>query len=125
MEEVANGFYISANKQSSVSKSDGTNPGRIEDKIVLIYFDNIIILGRSFGEHLSDKRGRSEYQKLKMPLFQKPAQFLGHIISKECVEVDLEKVDTIAKMKPPNSLKEIRAILGLVGFYRRFVADFV
>ena len=27
-------------------------------------------------------------------------------------------------MKPPSNLKELRAILRLVGFYRRFIADF-
>ena len=49
---------------------------------------------------------------------------MGHLVSNKGVEVDPEKVAAVSKMKSPRTIKELRAILGLVGFYRRFIQDF-
>ena len=49
---------------------------------------------------------------------------LGHEISRGGIEVDKAKVDIIAKLPPPNSIKHIRSFLEHVGFYRRFIKDF-
>ncbi|GKE26324.1 reverse transcriptase domain-containing protein [Tanacetum coccineum] len=40
------------------------------------------------------------------------------------IEVDKAKVDVIAKLPHPTSVKGIRSFLGHVGFYRRFIQDF-
>nr|GEX18290.1 reverse transcriptase domain-containing protein [Tanacetum cinerariifolium] len=49
---------------------------------------------------------------------------LGHKISKSGIEVDIEKVDVIAKLPHPTIVKGVRSFLGRVGFYRRFIQDF-
>nr|GEY54097.1 reverse transcriptase domain-containing protein [Tanacetum cinerariifolium] len=48
----------------------------------------------------------------------------GHKISKSGIEVDRAKVNVIAKLPHPTSVKGVRSFLGHVGFYRRFVQDF-
>ena len=101
-------------------------------EVALIYLDDIIIFGKSFEEHLSRlelvfcriKQAGLKIKGSKGRFFQKRIHFLGHIISKDGVEVDPDKVSPVTNMKPPSNLKELRAILGLVGFYRRFIADF-
>ncbi|GJY97058.1 reverse transcriptase domain-containing protein [Tanacetum coccineum] len=49
---------------------------------------------------------------------------LGHKISKNGIEVDKAKVDVIAKLPYPTTVKGFRSFLGHAGFYRRFIKDF-
>ncbi|XP_075084805.1 uncharacterized protein LOC142168050 [Nicotiana tabacum] len=49
---------------------------------------------------------------------------LGHKVSKDGLQVDKAKVETIEKLPPPTSIKGIRSFLGHAGFYRRFIKDF-
>ncbi|GJV65386.1 reverse transcriptase domain-containing protein [Tanacetum coccineum] len=49
---------------------------------------------------------------------------LGHKISKNVIEVDKAKVDVIAKLPHPTTVKGIRSFLGHAGFYRSFIQDF-
>nr|GEV34447.1 reverse transcriptase domain-containing protein [Tanacetum cinerariifolium] len=49
---------------------------------------------------------------------------LGHKISKNEFEVDRAKVDVIAKLPHPTTVKGVRSFLGHAGFYLRFIQDF-
>nr|GEY40277.1 hypothetical protein [Tanacetum cinerariifolium] len=49
---------------------------------------------------------------------------LGHKISKSGIEVNRAKVDVIAKLPHPTTVKGVRSFLGHAGFYRCFIQDF-
>lgn len=51
--------------------------------------------------------------------------FLGHIINKDEISVDTQKIKAIIDWPQPKTVFEVQSFLGLVGYYRRFVQDFL
>ena len=51
------------------------------------------------------------------------AVFLGHSISPAGVRPNADKISALIKMPLPRDLKEVRAMLGGVGYYRKFLRD--
>jgi hypothetical protein len=49
---------------------------------------------------------------------------LGHIISKEGIIVDPEKIKAIEEWPTPRNVAEVRSFMGLVGYYKRFIEGF-
>nr|GEX74127.1 DNA-directed DNA polymerase [Tanacetum cinerariifolium] len=65
--------------------------------------------------------GTFAYRRMPFGLCNAP----GHKISKSGIEVDRAKVDVIAKLPHPTTVKGVRSFLGHAGFYRRFIQDFL
>ena len=41
---------------------------------------------------------------------------LGHVVSKEGIQVDKAKIELISKLPSPKTVKEVRSFLGHAGF---------
>ena len=50
--------------------------------------------------------------------------FLGHVVSAGGISVDPEKIQAIVDWLAPTSVTEIRSLLGLAVYYRKFVEGF-
>ena len=96
------------------------------DQFVVVFIDDILIYSSSEADHvrhlrivLQILREQRLYAKLKKCQFWLDnVSFLGHIISREGVSVDLAKVEAILNWAQPTSVTEIQSFLGLTGYYR-------
>jgi hypothetical protein len=65
------------------------------------------------------------YAKLsKCSFYQKKIHYLGHIISKDGIGVDHEKIEAIREWSAPKNVTEVRSSMGFVGHYKRFIEGF-
>ncbi|GJR30703.1 reverse transcriptase domain-containing protein [Tanacetum coccineum] len=102
------------------------------EKTMEVFMDDFSVFGDSFSTclaHLEKMLKRCEDTNLslnweKSHFMVKEGIVLGHKISKSGLEVDRAKVEVIAKLPHPTSVKGVRSFLGHAGFYRRFIQDF-
>jgi len=58
-------------------------------------------------------------------LMQPNPKLVGHIVSSHGIATDPDKVATIVQLSQPNSITEVGAFLGHVGYYRRYIYKYV
>ena len=101
-------------------------------KMVLVFFDDILIYRKSWEEHV--QRVDRVLQLLKeKELYAKPSKcffgikevdYLGHIVSHEGVKIDPDKIKAMMNWSIPKNLKNLRGFLGLTGCYCKFVRNY-
>eukprot|EP00731_Ephydatia_muelleri_P037277 Em0434g3a len=134
-------FCVDYRKVNEVTKKDAYPlPRRLIDRVLsglkwsscLVYLDDIIVVGKSFSDHLSNlgcvfERLRGAGLKLKPAkchLWQKRVAFLGHIVSADGIATDPSKTAAVKNWPIPQSRREVQQFLGLANYYRRFVGNF-
>ncbi|GJZ04802.1 reverse transcriptase domain-containing protein [Tanacetum coccineum] len=91
-----------------------------------VFMDDFLVFGDSFSSclsHLDKMLKRCEDTNLilnweKFHFMVKEGIVLDHKISKSRIEVDIAKVDVIAKLPHPTFVKGVRSFLRHAGFYR-------
>ena len=93
------------------------------------YLDDILVYSTDAEKHFQhlDKvfaRLRAADLKLrkeKCAFFTKALHYLGHTLSGEGIQPLSDKIEAIENMPSPTSVTEIRQVLGLAGYYRKFI----
>ena len=63
------------------------------------------------------------YAKLrKCSFFDIEVHYLGHVVCKEGIVVDPEKIRVIVEWETPRNVDEVRSFMGV--YYRRFIRNF-
>ncbi|GJZ14135.1 reverse transcriptase domain-containing protein [Tanacetum coccineum] len=102
------------------------------EKTMEVFMDDFSVFGDNFSkclDNLDKMLNRCEETNLvlnweKCHFMVKEGIVLGHKISKNGLEVDRAKVEVIAKLPYPTTVKGVRSFLGHRGFYRRGHQDF-
>ena len=100
--------------------------------ILEIFMDDFSVLGDSYKGCLENLRKVLERcQEKNLVLNWEKCHFmvtqgivLGHIVSKNGIEVDKVKVELISNLPTLKCVRDISSFLGHAGFYRRFIKDF-
>ena len=98
----------------------------------IAYLDDIIIFSKTPQEHLSHirmvfkklKSANLSMKNSKCNFFSIEIQYLGHILSVTGIRPLPSKTHAIQHMQPPTTPKQVRAFLGFVGYYRKFIKEF-
>ena len=97
----------------------------------LVYLDDIIVLGRTFTEHLANFQlvlGRLHQaglksQPKKCEFLQHKVHYLGHIVSDKGVAADPTKTEKVATWPTPTTIKS-SAVFGICGILPSFYPEF-
>ena len=104
----------------------------IHFKSCLVYIDDVVIYGKEWDQHLKDVEDILQ-RLIKAGLKLKPSKtkvacqetlFLGHLIGEYGIKPNPHKVKAIRDMQAPKDLISLRRILGMTGFFRRFIPNY-
>ena len=98
-------------------------------KTVLAFLDDVLILGKTFEDHLSNlgealKRFRKFGLKLKPKkcvFFQKEVEFLGRLVSSDKLRMTQKDIEAVASWPTPTCSKDVE----LANYHRNFVKNFL
>lgn len=98
---------------------------------VYCYLDDVLIAGEDFEdcqrklylvlERLAKFNIKVNLKKCKFFVSKLP--YLGHVLTKNGLLPCPEKVETIRRAKAPNNVAELKAFLGLINYYGRFIRN--
>src|SRR5258708_19254061 len=99
---------------------------------VICYMDNILAYSPTLSEHqrivhqalATLQRWRLFLKPEKCKFEQKEVEYLGLVISKGHVAMDLTKVHGVTEWPTPMKVKEVQSFLGFVNFYWKFICNF-
>ena len=96
------------------------------------YFDDTTVFSNSWQEHLSHLRevftviskANLTIRPSKCVIGAPEIEVVGHVVGNGKIRTKIDKVKTIMDYPRPSTKKELRAFLGLIGYYRKFIKDF-
>ncbi|CAJ0968777.1 unnamed protein product [Ranitomeya imitator] len=96
------------------------------------YLDDIVIFSTDWDTHLSQVQAVLESLRAagltanpkKCAIGLTEARYLGYVIGRAVIKPQVNKIEAIQNWPKPLSSKQVRAFLGIIGYYRRFIPNF-
>ena len=105
---------------------------RLGSEFVICYLDDILIFSKSRKEHLyhleqvlkAHVKAGLKLNLKKCQLFQDRLVYLGHLVSRQGIEMVPEYVEKILQWPIPTTGKELRQMLGFFQYYATFIEGY-
>ena len=106
--------------------------GDLKNEGTSVYLDDILIFTETVEEHYEvlekviRRIGQAglRVNPDKCKLLRTEIKFLGHIINKQGIQTDPDKLKAIESFEKPKCIKNLRSFLGICNYYRRFIQDY-
>ena len=97
-----------------------------------VFIDDVIIFSKTEAEHAARlenvlarfEKANLQHHQGKCVISQPQVNYPGYVLSGNGVSTSADKVEAVRYYPTPKNVKDVRAFLGLDGFYRRLVPDF-
>lgn len=117
--------------QSMCRLMDKVIPTELHDR-VFVYLDDLLIISSTFEEHLELLQrvaclltsAKLTINVEKSHFLMKELKYLGFIVGESGLKTDPDKVAAIVNFPVPVNVKQIRRLLGMAGWYRRFIENY-
>ncbi|CAK1577892.1 unnamed protein product [Parnassius mnemosyne] len=104
----------------------------LQNHICLVYLDDIIVFSTSLQEHMVNldkvfsrfRESNLKVQPDKSEFLKHETAYLGHIITRDGIKPNPDKISAVQKYPIPKNPKEIKQFLGLLCYNRKFIPDF-
>ncbi|CAG4947035.1 unnamed protein product [Colias eurytheme] len=101
-------------------------------KTILGYLDDLLVISEDLESHLADLRAVFERLRVfklranreKCVFARDRLKYLGHVISRDGISPDQEKVSAVIGMKEPTNLQQLRTFLQTCSWFRKFIPEF-
>ena len=98
----------------------------------LVYLDDIIVHTPSFDQHILQlrevferlRRANMKLKPAKCKLLRPSLKWLGHVVSKDGIATDPEKICQVQEWPIPKDVGEVRSFMGLAVYYQKYVKDY-
>ncbi|RXN31663.1 Retrovirus-related Pol poly from transposon [Labeo rohita] len=106
----------------------------LRDECCIPYLDDVLCFSKSFDEHVQVlrkvlkalQRHGVKLKPEKCELFRKEVRYVGRLVSAEGVKVDPKDIEAVQALKHrrPQTVGDVRQLLGFLSYYRTYVQDF-
>lgn len=104
----------------------------IKEGFVVVYLDDILVFSKAQVEHMVHLRRvfgqlheHKPYAKhVKCQFLASELKYLGHVVGRDGIKPDLDKVQVIKVWSAPARVQAVRQFLGLASYFRKFIRAF-
>jgi hypothetical protein len=99
---------------------------------IIHFVDDVFCVGENPEDHLNTlaevfekfREGNLKCRPEKVNLLQSEIKFLGMIVTQGQISPDPEKIKCVENLKPPKNIKQLRVMLGLTCYFRKFIRNY-
>lgn len=103
----------------------------MRDLDVIVYLDDLLVTGKTEQEHLQRlqavlkrlQENGLRVKKSKCEFGKSQIEYLGFVLNSQGLHPSPDKVDAVKNAPVPTCVKELKAFLGLVNYYGRFLPN--